>query len=168
MERDSQKAIVIGKGGERLRSVGTRPASQIEALLGTPVFLDLQVKVAKDWQRDPKAAAGASASDGPARVRCSACVPASFLAAATRPSKAGSLVAVLGVPVGPQSATLRSKTVTAASIHGAAQTPSGMPIHKYPAVHTDPPARPHLARGRHRQPRARCGAASTCATATRR
>jgi GTP-binding protein Era len=54
VERDSQKAIVIGKGGERLRSVGTRSRTQIEALLGTPVFLDLRVKVAKDWQRDPK------------------------------------------------------------------------------------------------------------------
>ena len=54
VERDSQKAIVIGKGGERLRSVGTRSREQIEALLGTPVFLDLRVKVAKDWQRDPK------------------------------------------------------------------------------------------------------------------
>jgi GTP-binding protein Era len=54
VERDSQKAIVIGKGGERLRSVGTRSRKQIEALLGTPVFLDLRVKVAKDWQRDPK------------------------------------------------------------------------------------------------------------------
>ena len=54
VERDSQKGIVIGKGGARLREVGTTARQQIEALLGTPVFLDLHVRVAKDWQRDPK------------------------------------------------------------------------------------------------------------------
>ena len=54
VERDSQKAIVIGTGGSRLRDVGTQARQQIEALLGTKVFLDLRVKVAKDWQRDPK------------------------------------------------------------------------------------------------------------------
>jgi GTP-binding protein Era len=54
VERDSQKAIVIGRGGSRLRDVGTRARAQIERLLGTPVFLDLHVKVAKEWQRDPK------------------------------------------------------------------------------------------------------------------
>jgi len=54
VERPSQKAIVIGAGGSRLKAVGTRARTQIEALLGTPVFLDLHVKVAKDWQRDPK------------------------------------------------------------------------------------------------------------------
>jgi GTP-binding protein Era len=54
VERDSQKAIVIGRRGERLKDVGSRARTQIEALLGTPVFLDLRVKVAKDWQRDPK------------------------------------------------------------------------------------------------------------------
>jgi GTP-binding protein Era len=54
VERSSQKSIVIGTGGSRLREVGTRARRQIEALLGTPVFLDLHVKVAKDWQRDPK------------------------------------------------------------------------------------------------------------------
>jgi GTP-binding protein Era len=54
VERDSQKAIVIGKGGERLADVGTRARKQIEALLGSRVYLDLRVKVAKDWQRDPK------------------------------------------------------------------------------------------------------------------
>jgi GTP-binding protein Era len=54
VERDSQKAIVIGKGGERLREVGTNARKQIEALLGSRVYLDLRVKVAKDWQRDPK------------------------------------------------------------------------------------------------------------------
>jgi GTPase len=54
IERPSQKAIVIGARGSRLKDVGTRARHQIEALLGTPVFLDLHVKVAKDWQRDPK------------------------------------------------------------------------------------------------------------------
>ncbi|WP_166354985.1 GTPase Era [Phytoactinopolyspora limicola] len=54
VERDSQKAIVIGRKGARLREVGTNARHQIERLLGTPVFLDLHVKVAKDWQRDPK------------------------------------------------------------------------------------------------------------------
>jgi GTP-binding protein Era len=54
VERPSQKAIIIGKGGERLREVGTNARGSIERLLGTPVFLDLHVKVAKDWQRDPK------------------------------------------------------------------------------------------------------------------
>jgi GTPase len=54
VERDSQKGIVIGKGGERLREVGTAARSQIEKLLGTKIYLDLRVKVAKNWQRDPK------------------------------------------------------------------------------------------------------------------
>ena len=54
VERSSQKGIVIGRGGERLRQVGTDSRRQIEALLGTKVFLDLHVKIAKDWQRDPR------------------------------------------------------------------------------------------------------------------
>ena len=54
VERDSQKAIVIGTGGSRLKAVGTTARAQIQTLLGTPVHLDLRVKVAKDWQRDPK------------------------------------------------------------------------------------------------------------------
>ncbi len=54
VERDSQKSIVIGRKGARLKDVGSRARHQIEALLGTPVYLDLHVKVAKDWQRDPK------------------------------------------------------------------------------------------------------------------
>ncbi len=54
VERSSQKAIIIGKGGARLRDVGTTARHGIEALLGTRVFLDLHVKIAKDWQRDPK------------------------------------------------------------------------------------------------------------------
>jgi GTPase len=54
VERPSQKAIVIGTKGARLKDVGTRARQQIEALLGTRVYLDLRVKVAKDWQRSPK------------------------------------------------------------------------------------------------------------------
>jgi GTP-binding protein Era len=54
VERDSQKGIVIGPQGTRLRRVGATSRQHIEALLGTKVFLDLHVKVAKDWQRDPK------------------------------------------------------------------------------------------------------------------
>jgi GTP-binding protein Era len=54
VERSSQKSIVIGHQGERLKEVGTRARGQIEALLGTRVYLDLRIKVAKDWQRDPK------------------------------------------------------------------------------------------------------------------
>ena len=54
VERDSQKGIVIGKGGARLRQVGSDARRQIEALLGTKIYLDLHVKIAKDWQRDPK------------------------------------------------------------------------------------------------------------------
>ncbi len=54
IERPSQKGIIIGPKGKRLKEVGIKSRKQIEALLGTPVFLDLHVKVAKDWQRDPK------------------------------------------------------------------------------------------------------------------
>lgn len=54
VERDSQKAIVIGKGGERLRHVGTAARQEIARLLGVKVYLDIRVKVAKDWQQNPK------------------------------------------------------------------------------------------------------------------
>jgi GTP-binding protein Era len=54
VERPSQKAIVIGHRGTRLREVGTRARAQLEELLGTRVYLDLHVRVAKDWQRDPR------------------------------------------------------------------------------------------------------------------
>ncbi|GAA2109682.1 GTPase Era [Microlunatus panaciterrae] len=54
VERDSQKGIMIGHRGSRLREVGAAARRQIEALLGTPVYLDLRVKVLKDWQRDAK------------------------------------------------------------------------------------------------------------------
>ena len=54
VERDSQKGIVIGRAGARLKDVGTRARRSIEALLGEKVHLDLRVKFSKDWQRDPK------------------------------------------------------------------------------------------------------------------
>ncbi len=54
VERPSQKSIVIGKGGARLRQVGTAARAQIEQMYGNRIFLELHVKVAKDWQRDPK------------------------------------------------------------------------------------------------------------------
>jgi GTP-binding protein Era len=54
VERESQKAIVIGKGGSRLREVGSKARLEIQALIGQRIHLDLRVKVAKDWQRDPK------------------------------------------------------------------------------------------------------------------
>jgi GTP-binding protein Era len=55
VERDSQKGIVIGKGGETLKTIGSRARAEMEPLLGTKVFLELRVKVLKEWQRDPKA-----------------------------------------------------------------------------------------------------------------
>ncbi|QRY41076.1 GTPase Era [Microbacterium hominis] len=54
VERDSQKAIIIGHKGSRLAAVGARARAQIEPLVGTKVFLKLHVRVAKEWQRDPK------------------------------------------------------------------------------------------------------------------
>ena len=54
VERPSQKAIILGAGGSRLKRIGTESRRQIETLLGSPVFLDLHVRVAKDWQQDPK------------------------------------------------------------------------------------------------------------------
>lgn len=54
VERDSQKGIVIGHKGARLKEIGTAARQQIERILGTKVYLDLHVRVAKDWQRDPR------------------------------------------------------------------------------------------------------------------
>jgi GTPase len=54
VERSSQKPIVLGKGGTVLRDIGTRARTELEALFGTKVYLDLRVKVAKEWQRDPR------------------------------------------------------------------------------------------------------------------
>jgi len=54
VERPSQKAIVIGAGASRLKDVGTRARHAIEELIGERIYLDLHVRVAKDWQRDPR------------------------------------------------------------------------------------------------------------------
>ncbi|CCH28822.1 GTPase Era [Actinosynnema sp. NPDC047251] len=54
VERPSQKAIILGHRGERLKQVGITARRHIEKLLGTRVYLDLHIKIAKDWQRDPK------------------------------------------------------------------------------------------------------------------
>lgn len=55
VERDSQKAIIIGKGGSNLRKIGAKAREQIETMLGTRVYLGIHVKVAKEWQSDPRA-----------------------------------------------------------------------------------------------------------------
>lgn len=54
VERDSQKAIILGRKGSRLRDVGQRARTQIQDLIGSRVYLSLHVRVAKEWQRDPK------------------------------------------------------------------------------------------------------------------
>ena len=54
VERDSQKAIIIGKGGSRLKQIGTTARKEIEELLGRRVYLHIHVTVAKNWQTDPK------------------------------------------------------------------------------------------------------------------
>ena len=55
VERDSQKGIVIGKGGSTIKAVGTEAREEVELLFGRRVFLDLRVKIEKDWQRRPHA-----------------------------------------------------------------------------------------------------------------
>jgi GTP-binding protein Era len=55
VERDSQKGIVIGKGGAMLKRIGTLAREELEPLLGTKVHLELRVKVQREWQRDPRA-----------------------------------------------------------------------------------------------------------------
>ena len=54
VERDSQKAIIIGRKGSRLKHVGSQARMGLQELLGQKVFLGLHVRVAKEWQRDPK------------------------------------------------------------------------------------------------------------------
>ena len=54
VERDSQKGIVIGKGGAVLRDIGSKAREELQVILGTRVFLDLRVKLSKEWQRDPR------------------------------------------------------------------------------------------------------------------
>ena len=55
VERESQKGILIGKGGQMLKEIGTRAREELEPLLGAKLYLELRVKVLKDWQRDPRA-----------------------------------------------------------------------------------------------------------------
>ena len=55
VERESQKYIIIGKGGSNLRKIGTKAREQIEAMLGTRIYLNIHVKVAKEWQSDARA-----------------------------------------------------------------------------------------------------------------
>jgi GTPase len=57
VERDSQKGIVIGKGGSMLKEIGSRAREELEPLLRSRVHLDLRVKVQREWQRDPAALA---------------------------------------------------------------------------------------------------------------
>ena len=52
VERDSQKGIIIGSGGEMVRTIGTEAREDLERLVGTRVFLDLHVKTKQDWRRD--------------------------------------------------------------------------------------------------------------------
>ncbi|CAB4590827.1 unannotated protein [freshwater metagenome] len=54
IERDSQRGILLGHQGERLKDIGTRARADIERILGARVFLGLHIKVSKEWQRDPK------------------------------------------------------------------------------------------------------------------
>jgi GTP-binding protein Era len=55
VERDSQKGIVIGKGGSMLKRIGTMARRELEAVLARRIFLELRVKVQREWQRDPVA-----------------------------------------------------------------------------------------------------------------
>ena len=55
VEKDSQKGIIIGKNGAKLKQIGTRSREQIEQLLGTKVFLKLFVRIQKNWRKDTKA-----------------------------------------------------------------------------------------------------------------
>jgi GTPase len=54
VETESQKQILVGKGGEMVREIGTRARPEVEALLGNSIFLELQVKVRPKWRRDER------------------------------------------------------------------------------------------------------------------
>ena len=54
IERDSQRGILLGHQGQRLKDIGTRARADIERILGARIFLGLHIKVSKEWQRDPK------------------------------------------------------------------------------------------------------------------
>ncbi len=53
VERDSQRPIIVGEGGRRIKEIGTQARQEIQALLGSPVYLDLTVKVRKHWRQNP-------------------------------------------------------------------------------------------------------------------
>ena len=55
VERDSQKGMVVGKGGRTIKTIGTRARTRIETFLGSPVFLDIWVKTLPKWRSDPSA-----------------------------------------------------------------------------------------------------------------
>ena len=55
VERESQKGILVGKGGETLKEIGSKARLELEPLLGARMHLDIRVKVLKEWQRDPAA-----------------------------------------------------------------------------------------------------------------
>jgi GTP-binding protein Era len=55
VERESQKRILIGAGGARIKSIGTKARAKIEALTGSAIYLDLHVKVLANWRRDSAA-----------------------------------------------------------------------------------------------------------------
>jgi GTP-binding protein Era len=54
VERDSQKGIIIGKGGSMLKTIGQKARREIEALMEEPVHLAIQVRIAPNWQRNSK------------------------------------------------------------------------------------------------------------------
>ena len=54
MERESQKGILVGRGGRMIKEIGTRARAEIEPLLGNRVYLELRVKVEKDWSKNPQ------------------------------------------------------------------------------------------------------------------
>ena len=55
VERESQKGILVGRGGATIKRIGTQARAELEPMLGHRVFLDLRVKVLREWQRDPSA-----------------------------------------------------------------------------------------------------------------
>ena len=69
VERDSQKRILIGAGGQRIRDIGRAAREKIEAFVGAPVYLDLWVKVLPNWRRRATARSAASAIDLPRTIR---------------------------------------------------------------------------------------------------
>ena len=54
VEREGQKGIVIGRGGEKLKAIGTAAREELEEILDVKVFLEIRVKVERDWRQDPR------------------------------------------------------------------------------------------------------------------